>query len=160
ALIGFIYIYVPLTAIQDVFRDSFPLLFIGGSVFFILLFLIINHLWKRIFRPLDNLQSLALEVSKGNYTNQIPVEGDDDLRQLTKAVIDMSMSLAKQEERTKEFTSNILQEIRTPLTYINGYTEALKQKAYTSTKEAENYLSTIQKETIRLSKLVNDLADS
>lgn len=71
----------------------------------------------------------------------------------------MSLSLGEQEQRKREFTSNIVHELRTPLTYIGGYTEALKQKIYTTPEEATNYLTTIQKETERLSKLINDLID-
>ena len=67
--------------------------------------------------------------------------------------------MEQQEERKKEFTSNIVHELRTPLTYIGGYTQALKQKIYTSPEEAESYLTTIEKETDRLNKLINDLIE-
>lgn len=158
-LIGFIYIYVPLTAIQDVFSKSIPILLAVGTVFFFILFLVVKRVWGSMFRPLQNLQDLALEVSVGNYSKQVQVEREDEIGQLTKAFNKMSLSLAQQEERKKEFTSNIVHELRTPLTYIGGYTEALKQKIYASPEEAENYLMTIEKETERLSKLINDLAD-
>lgn len=89
----------------------------------------------------------------------IETDRKDEISQLTKAFNQMSVSLAQQEERKKEFTSNIVHELRTPLTYIGGYTEVLKQKIYTSPEEATNYLTTIPKETERLSKLINDLVD-
>src|SRR5699024_1714986 len=114
---------------------------------------------KSMFRPLQNLQSLAFEVSKGNFSTQVPIERKDEIGQLTKAFNQMNLSLEQQEERKKEFTSNIVHELRTPLTYIRGYTEALKQKIYTSPEEANNHLTIIEKETERLSKLINDLAD-
>jgi len=158
-LIGFIYIYVPLTAIQDVFSKSIPILLIVGTLFFIILFFVVNHVWKSLFTPLQNLEAVAMEVSKGNYSSQIPIKREDEIGQLTKAFNQMNLSLEQQEERKKEFTSNIVHELRTPLTYIGGYTEALKQKIYTSPEEANNYLTTIEKETERLNKLINDLAD-
>lgn len=158
-LIGFIYIYVPLAAIQDVFRESIPLLLIVGSLFFFILFLIINRAWHSLFNPLRQLQQLSTEVSKGNYQNRITVEREDEIGQLASAFNSMSESLEKQEERKKEFTSNIVHELRTPLTYIGGYTQALKEKIYTSPEEAESYLTTIEKETGRLNKLINDLVE-
>src|SRR5690625_4790713 len=66
-LIGFIYIYVPLAAIQDVFHRSIPILLIVGTLFFLILFLVVNRIWKSMFRPLENLHRVAFEVSKGNY---------------------------------------------------------------------------------------------
>ena len=158
-LIGFIYIYVPLAAIQDVFRESIPILVVFGVLFFLILFLIVNRFWKSLFNPLKKLQQHADEVSQGNYSNRLKINKDDEIGQLTKAFNTMSDSLEQQEERKKEFTSNVVHELRTPLTYIGGYTEALKQKIYTSPEEAQSYLSTIEKETKRLNKLINDLIE-
>ena len=73
-LIGFIYIYVPLAAIQDVFRGSIPLLVIVGTSFFFILFLVINRSWRSLFKPLQDLQQLSYEVSKGNYSNRIETD--------------------------------------------------------------------------------------
>lgn len=158
-LIGFIYIYVPLAAIQDVFRESIPILIVFGALFFLILFLIVNRFWKSLFNPLTILQQHADEVSKGNYSNRLENNKDDEIGQLTNAFNTMSDSLEQQEKRKKEFTSNIVHELRTPLTYIGGYTEALKQKIYTSPEEAQSYLSTIERETKRLNKLINDLIE-
>ena len=158
-LIGFIYIYVPLAAVQDVFRGSIPILLIVGSLFFFILFLVVNRAWRSLFRPLQDLQRLSFEVSKGNYSNRIQSERDDEIGQLTKAFNRMSLSLEQQEERKKEFTSNIVHELRTPLTYISGYTHVLKDKIYSSPEEAQSYLTTIEKETDRLTKLITDLVE-
>lgn len=158
-LIGFIYIYVPLAAIQDVFRDSIPLLIIIGILFFFILFLVVNQFWTSLFGPLKKLQQHSIEVSKGNYSNRLELNRQDEIGQLAEAFNTMSLSLAQQEQRKKEFTSNIVHELRTPLTYIGGYTHALKEKNYTSPEEANNYLLTIEKETKRLNKLINDLIE-
>src|SRR5699024_1528532 len=110
-LIGFIYIYVPLAAVQDVFHGSIPILLIVGTVFFLILYLVVHRIWKSMFRPLQNLQSLAFEVSKGNFSTQVPIERKDEIGQLTKAFNQMNLSLEQQEERKKEFTSNIVHEL-------------------------------------------------
>ncbi|WP_252502535.1 cell wall metabolism sensor histidine kinase WalK [Sporosarcina sp. Marseille-Q4943] len=158
-LIGFIYIYVPLAAIQDVFRESIPILVIVGTSFFFVLFLGLNWAWQSLFRPLQDLQRLSAEVSKGNYSSRIETDREDEIGQLTNAFNLMSLSLEEQEKRKKEFTSNLVHELRTPLTYIGGYTHVLKEKIFSSPQEAESYLTTIEKETIRLNKLINDLVE-
>lgn len=158
-LIGFIYIYVPLAAIQDVFRESIPILMIIGTLFFFILFLVVNRFWQSLFTPLKKLQQHAVEVSEGNYSNRLEINHDDEIGELTNAFNKMSHSLEQQEVRKKEFTSNVVHELRTPLTYIGGYTQALKQKIYTSPEEAQSYLLTIEKETERLNKLITDLIE-
>lgn len=159
ALIGVIYIYVPLADIQDVFIESIPILLIVGITFFLILFMVVNRIWRSIYRPLNNLQQLAHEISQGNYSKQLKVEREDEIGKLTEAFNEMSLSLAEQDERKKEFTANVVHELRTPLTYVRGYVDALKYKLYDSPEEAEHYLSTIEKETERVSKLINDLED-
>lgn len=158
-LIGFIYIYVPLAAIQDVFKQSIPLLAGVGTLFFIILFFALNRVWKSMFKPLKELQQASEEISKGNYATSIPLVRDDEVGQLTSAFNQMAHSLEKQEERKKEFTSNIVHELRTPLTYIQGYAEVLKRSGTEQPEESKKYLATIQKETERLNKLINDLVE-
>lgn len=158
-LLGFIYIYVPLAALQDVFRESIPILIAVGTLFFFILFLVLNRTWQSLFRPLKELQRLSAEVSKGNYSSRIETDREDEIGQLANAFNMMSLSLEDQEKRKKEFTSNLVHELRTPLTYIGGYTHVLKGKIYSSPEEAESYLTTIEKETVRLNKLINDLIE-
>ncbi|HEY9576538.1 MAG TPA: ATP-binding protein [Pseudobacillus sp.] len=158
-LIGFVYIYVPLAAIQEVFRGSLPILILTGILFFLLLLFIVNRIRQSLFQPLTEIQQFSKEVSKGNYTNRLPIRANDEVGQLAEAFNKMSSSLEEQDIRKKEFLSNVAHELRTPLTYISGYTQALKQQIYTSPEEAQQYLDTIEKETDRLKKLIHDLVD-
>lgn len=158
-LIGFIYIYVPLAAIQDVFKESIPILLFVGTLFFFALFLIVNRVWRSLFQPLQQLEQLSAEVSRGNYSSRLNTGRQDEIGRLADAFNSMSLSLEQQEQRKKEFTSNIVHELRTPLTYISGYTHVLKDKIETSPEESKKYLTTIEKETERLNKLINDLVE-
>lgn len=157
-LIGFIYIYLPLEAIHDVFRNSIPILIAVGTLFFYLFFLFMNRIWSSMFNPLKKLQQLSNEISKGNYAT-LQYERQDEIGQLIKAFNQMSISLKNQETRKKEFTSNVVHELRTPLTYMRGYTEALRRKMFDSPNESVQYLTIIESEIERLNKLINDLVD-
>lgn len=158
-LIGFIYIYVPLAAIQDVFRQSVPIMLLVGSVFFLVLFLILQRVWRSLFEPLQTLQTYSEEVSKGDYSNRLNSDRTDEVGKLATAFDSMSRSLEEQEQRKKDFTSNIVHELRTPLTYISGYAQLSRDKIDSSPEEVKHYLSTIEKETERLKKLIHDLVE-
>lgn len=157
--VGYLFLYVPLAAIQDVFEQGIPILVIVGSTFFVGLFFILNRVWHSLFTPMRKLQDFSKEVSQGNYSHRLNVERDDEIGELAHAFNAMSRSLEEQEERKKEFTSNMVHELRTPLTYIRGYAHALREKVYNSPEEAEHYIETIDKETTRLNKLLNDLVE-
>ncbi|MGG4490266.1 sensor histidine kinase [Metabacillus idriensis] len=158
-LIGFIYIYVPLADLQEVFEGSLPILLLVGSLFFMILFLAVNQIRRSLFKPLNDFQEFSKEVSKGNYSNRLVHNNHDEIGQLAHAFNSMSQSLEEQEARKKEFLANVVHELRTPLTYIGGYSQALNRQMYTSPEEADHYLMTIERETNRLNKLITDLID-
>lgn len=158
-LIGFIYIYVPLADLQEVFEGSLPILLLVGSLFFMILFLAVNQIRRSLFKPLNDFQEFSKEVSKGNYSNRLVHNNHDEIGQLAHAFNSMSQSLEEQEARKKEFLANVVHELRTPLTYIGGYSQALKHQMYSSPEEADHYLMTIDRETNRLNKLITDLID-
>ena len=61
-------------------------------------------------------------------------------------------------ERTqREFVANVSHELRTPLTSISGYVETLLEHEATLRPQAREFLSTILKNTARMSRLTEDL---
>jgi sensor histidine kinase regulating citrate/malate metabolism len=66
-LIGFIYIYVPLADLQEVFEGSLPILLLVGSLFFMILFLAVNQIRRSLFQPLNEFQEFSREVLKSPY---------------------------------------------------------------------------------------------
>jgi signal transduction histidine kinase len=68
-------------------------------------------------------------------------------------------SLQHQEERKRQFLSDVAHELRTPLTYIGGYAKALTDKVQTNPEEMEESLHLIQKESIRMQKLITELLE-
>ena len=68
-------------------------------------------------------------------------------------------SLQHQEDRKRQFLSNVAHELRTPLTYIGGYAKALTDRVQTNPDEIEESLHLIQKESKRMQKLITELLD-
>jgi len=157
-LIGFIYIYVPLAEIPEVFSKGIPVLILTGSFFFLILYFVVNHFVQSIFHPLRTIQHFSKEVGQGNFSKRVPIEKtNDEIGELANAFNNMAESLEKQDERKKEFLSNVAHELRTPLTYISGYTKILLDEAYASKEEAKSHLHLIDKESNRMQQLIQDL---
>ncbi|WP_044895934.1 sensor histidine kinase [Bacillus alveayuensis] len=158
-LIGFIYIYVPLAEIPEVFRKGIPILVIAGALFFLFLYFGIRYFLKTIFKPLREMQAFSKEVGRGNFSKRVSITSSDEIGELAMAFNKMAQSLEQEEENKKEFLANVAHELRTPLTYIGGYSQILLDEIYHSPEELKKHLKLIQKETKRMQKLINDLLE-
>jgi two-component system, OmpR family, phosphate regulon sensor histidine kinase PhoR len=83
-------------------------------------------------------------------------EGHEPVNKLVQSVNSMALELSQMEELRQEFISNVSHEIQSPLTSIRGFARAL-QKEDLSQEERTHYLNIIETESMRLSKLSEDL---
>jgi two-component system phosphate regulon sensor histidine kinase PhoR len=59
----------------------------------------------------------------------------------------------------KDFVANVSHELKTPLSAINGFSEALLDGALDNREQLEDFLGRIHSQSLRMSKLVNDLLE-
>jgi two-component system phosphate regulon sensor histidine kinase PhoR len=59
----------------------------------------------------------------------------------------------------KDFVANVSHELKTPLSAINGFSEALLDGAIDNRPQLEDFLGRIHAQSLRMSKLVNDLLE-
>ncbi len=65
--------------------------------------------------------------------------------------------LKRLERVRQEFVANASHELRTPLTSIKGYVEALAEEGLADGSQAKNFLEIIERNVIRMDKIVSDL---
>lgn len=141
------------------------------ALFFILSGALVWYLSRSIARPLINIRKTAMNMAKGDFSNLIQQETNDELGDLAHTMNIMSIRLKKTMdslsrsneeltgllERWKEFVADVSHELRTPLFLIQGYSEALSDNIVKNDATKKEYLAVINKETLRLQKMVNDL---
>jgi two-component system, OmpR family, phosphate regulon sensor histidine kinase PhoR len=76
--------------------------------------------------------------------------------ELVDSINDMAVELGQLEKMRQEFISNVSHEIQSPLTSISGFSRAL-QNENISLEERKHYLDIIEAESMRLSKLSDNL---
>lgn len=75
---------------------------------------------------------------------------------IVESINHMAKELGEMEQMRQEFISNVSHEIQSPLTSINGFAQALKNDQL-SKEERDDYLQIIETESMRLSKLSENL---
>lgn len=87
-------------------------------------FILCMHLL--VVKRIAKLNHALDEVVKGNYDINVPVKGNDELTMLSKSFNVMTSELKANELLSKDFTTYISHEYKTPLSIIRGYAEILE----------------------------------
>ncbi len=110
---------------------------------------------RRIALPVHRVAEAARSLARGTRPEPVPVEGASELATLAVAFNDLAEQLARAREAEKSFLLSVSHELKTPLTAIRGYAEALQDGAL----EPEDVAATVVVEAARLERIVGDLLD-
>jgi two-component system sensor histidine kinase BaeS len=110
---------------------------------------------RRIVRPVARVAAASRDLAAGKHPAPVPVEGAAELATLAASFNDLAEQLARAREAERSFLLSVSHELKTPLTSIAGYAEALRDGAVGAEQAAE----TISAEAERLARLVGDLLD-
>ena len=113
---------------------------------------------RRITRPVTEVIAAAGRVSEGSLEDEVSSDsGIRELDDLGTAFNRMAASLKRSDRAQQAFVADIAHELRTPLTVIKGTIETLEDGAWDDMEGRGRLVSSMQNETDRLIRLVNDL---
>jgi signal transduction histidine kinase len=156
---GAVLLFASMENVLTSVRSISSTLYMAGFGAFLLALGFTNFLSKRLSKPLMDMEVATKRISEGNLNVRLKLKSDDELGSLSKSINNMAFSLEQNQRQRKEFFANIAHELKTPITYLSGYADVLKRGLFQSKGEEQHYLSIIQEESKRLTKLINDLFD-
>ena len=146
---------IPTGPIHDMFVSAVHRYLIWASLSALLLTVFLSFLLiKRVLEPLARMTEITRSISLGDYSASIPVRSKDEVGQLAMAFNRMADSLRKIERLRKTMMIDVAHELRTPLSNIQGYLEALIDNVVPRTSDTFELL---HEETLRLTHLVEDI---
>ncbi|HEV3498111.1 MAG TPA: HAMP domain-containing sensor histidine kinase [Actinomycetes bacterium] len=113
----------------------------------------------RLTAPLGRLVTAARQVGDGDLSTRVRVDGDGEVAEVATAFNDMAAGLERAQTEQRAFLASVGHELKTPLTGVQGYTEALLDGTVDDPAERRRSLLRVHAETIRLARLVQDLLD-
>jgi two-component system sensor histidine kinase BaeS len=123
--------------------------------------LVAVYLARRLARPLAAMGETARSIAAGDLAARVDLTGlpDDELGDLARTLNEMAEQLEHARGRERAFVLSISHDLRTPLTSIKGYSEALVDGAIETDAERARAARVIEAEARRLERLVADLLD-
>ncbi len=154
-----IVVALPETSARDVFRDLAPRLLFAGAIGLAVALIAALVLWAWIYRPLGRITKGVRAVAGGDYRQRVPVSGPSEIREVAQDVNAMADSVQVSQRALREFLANVSHELKTPLTSIRGFSQALLDGTLDTPEERERAARVIDIESRRLLHLVGELLD-
>ncbi len=156
-LVGVVYLTQPLRDVAIVLQDLRTRWVLSTTIALLLSGGVGLLLARFIANPLRRLTAAAGAVARGRFDQQVPVHSKDELGQLSQTFNDMTARLRAARKMQVDFVANVSHELRTPLTSVKVTVETLRDGAVDDSEVRDNFLETVENETERLIRLVNDL---
>lgn len=133
--------------------------FLGlGAIVIMLSGLVSLLLANSIIGPVKEVTATAEKMALGDFKVKSKKKHDDEIGKLSDTLNYMAEEILKREQLKTDFISSISHELRTPLTSIKGWAMTLKG-GYESKKMLFDGLEIIEKESDRLTEMVEELLD-
>lgn len=137
------------------YLESFAVLLFLLSISFFMSMIFINT----IIKSLKQMSKKAEKMARGDFDHKLEIESNDELSELSATLNYMADEIKESQKLKNEFISSITHDIKTPLTAIIGWSELLLMQDEIEKEDLDSQVETIQTETVRLRKLVDELLD-
>jgi signal transduction histidine kinase len=148
---------VPEDRVTGAWKQLLPKLGIPAVVAMLVASLIAYLLARSIARPVSRLTRASEAMTRGQYDQKIPVTSRDELGRLAGAFNAMATQVAGSHQMMQDLLANVAHELKTPLTSIQGFSQALIEGAARTPEDQAQAARIIHEEAERMRRLVEDL---
>ncbi|HSS60095.1 MAG TPA: HAMP domain-containing sensor histidine kinase [Candidatus Limnocylindrales bacterium] len=130
----------------------------GGAalVLAILLALLVS---RSMTRPLTQLAFAAEDIAAGNYSRRVSIKGQDEIGLLGSAFNRMAEAVERARKVQRDFLANVSHELKTPLTSLIGFSQALVDGSLLSDAERTRAATIVHEESERVLRMAQELLD-
>ena len=157
-VVGAVLLHIPMKSLRiglfSIIRQILPQALLSLLVGAVLAF----FLAQSQIKPLKEINSAVSEFTKGDLTRRVTLNCGGELEALGDSINRMAAELNRMEDSRRSFVANVSHELRSPLTSMRGYVQAMLDGTIPP-EDMPKYLGIVMDETTRLTDLVRDLLD-
>lgn len=114
---------------------------------------------RQIAGPLQKMAQVSHGIAQGDYSQSAPLSGPDEVRELGQSINAMAQQVQAGQQAQRDFLANVSHELKTPLTSIQGFAQAIQDGAANSAEAVQRSATIIYEEAERMRRLVADLLE-
>jgi len=131
-------------------------LILGSALAIAIALLLTFVLSRRISLPIGVLASAAKRLGRGDLSQRVRVQSKGEVGLLAQAFNSMASDLERAEQLRRNLVADVAHELRTPLSNIRGYLEAIRDRVV---KPNPTTIRSLDEEVALLSRLVDELQE-
>jgi signal transduction histidine kinase len=160
-LVGQVYITTdpgaePYVAFRRLSESVNSSLLFGGLVAIVIASVLTFILSRRITSPIGVLANAARRLGRGDLSQRVQFKGKGEVGVLAQAFNSMAADLEHAEQLRRNLVADVAHELRTPLSNIRGYLEAIHDRVVEPNAAT---IRSLNEETALLSRLVDELQE-
>jgi two-component system OmpR family sensor kinase len=148
---------VPQADVAGAWFELIPSLAVAAVVSLVVSILVALFLTRSIARPLVQMTRASEEMARGRYDQSIPVRRRDEVGRLANAFNAMAQQVSSSDRTMRDFLANVSHELKTPLTSIQGFSQALIDGTIQGEEGHQHAAGIINEEANAMRRLVDDL---
>ncbi|MFN8457490.1 MAG: HAMP domain-containing sensor histidine kinase, partial [Anaerolineae bacterium] len=114
---------------------------------------------RSIAGPLQSIATAAAAVAAGDYEHRLPERGPPEIKRVAGSFNVMIGRVEDSQRAMRDFVSNVSHELKTPLTSIQGFSQAIMEGATHDEASRRRAAGIIHQEAGRMARMVEDLLD-
>ena len=149
----------PRRGLRAVLKDVAKRFLQAGLVTLVISIILALLIARSIAKPLQRMTAAIEEIARGNYDQTLDITSPDEVGRLAASFNTMSREVKASRQAQRDFVANVSHELKTPLTSIQGFSQAILDG--TADDEVSRYraVEIISSEANRMSRLVDELLD-
>jgi two-component system sensor histidine kinase BaeS len=131
----------------------------AGGAALVVAMLLILLVSRSLSRPLTKLAAAAEDIAAGNYARRVDVKGHDEIGLLGSAFNRMAEAVERARKIQRDFLANVSHELKTPLTSLIGFSQALVDGSLLSDVDRARAAAIVHEESERVLRMAQELLD-
>ncbi len=149
----------PMREINDAMRELNLILVVSTAAAFLIMLVPAYLAARRLVVPIRQMQEISSAMARGDFTLRADESPKGELGELARAMNYFAMESGRLEQTRRDYVANVSHELRTPIASIRAMGETLRDGMAKSEDKKALFYNNIVRESMRLSRLVDDLLE-
>ena len=136
-----------------------PRLLVAGGAALLVALVLVLLVSRSLASPLTQLAGAAEDIAAGNYSRRVGIRGHDEIGHLGQAFDRMAEAVEGSRRTQRDFLANVSHELKTPLTSLIGFSQALTDGSLKTDEERMRAATIVHEESERVLRMSRELLD-